>query len=79
MGAGDPAYISKIADFVDSRMQEVARRSNTRARDKVAILTALSLASELHEKSDNLDLVASEHGAGLDDLLNRLDMALNDN
>lgn len=76
---GDPTYVSKIADYVDSRMQEVAKRCNSRARDKVAILTALSLASELHEKSDDLDVATSEQGQNLDALLARLDTALLDN
>ena len=61
-GLDDPAYISKVADFVDARMQEIARQSRTRARDKVAILTALSLASELLEQSDKLEEVTSDSG-----------------
>jgi cell division protein ZapA len=76
-GSTDPAYISKIASLVDSRMQEVSRRANTQSREKVAILTALSLASELHEKQENLEHV-DQSNARLDNLLDELDTALND-
>ena len=75
-GLDDPAYISKVADFVDARMQEIARQSRTRARDKVAILTALSLASELLEQSDKLEEVTSDSGTSVDGLLAQLDRAL---
>lgn len=77
-GAGDPAHISKIADFVDSRMQEIARQSRIKARDKVAILAALSLASELLEKKESVSLSRREQEAKLSDLLNQLDAALTD-
>jgi cell division protein ZapA len=76
-GSTDPAYISKIAELVDSRMQDVSRRANTQSREKVAILTALSLASELYEKSENLAHV-DHSNARLDHLLDELDSALNE-
>jgi cell division protein ZapA len=75
-GSDDPAYISKVADFVDSRMQELARKSRTKARDKVAILTALSLASELLEQSDKYEQVSGESKSSMDGLLAQLDEAL---
>ena len=75
-GIDDPAYISRVADLVDSRMQNVARQSRSKARDKIAILTALSLASELLEQTDKLDLATSESSASLDTLVARLDEAL---
>jgi cell division protein ZapA len=75
-GLKDPAYISKVADFVDARMQEVARQSRAKARDKVAILTALSLASELMEQSNKIEEDASESSSSLDNLLARLDNAI---
>jgi cell division protein ZapA len=75
-GFGDPAYISRVADFVDARMQDIARQSRTNARDKIAILTALSLASELLEQSDKLERATSDNGASLDNLLKQLDSAL---
>jgi len=78
-GSVDPAHISKIADYVDSRMKDVARKSNIKAREKVAILTALSLASELQEKSVSLKENSKLNDSSLDALLLSLDAALVEN
>ncbi|MBD3258911.1 cell division protein ZapA [candidate division GN15 bacterium] len=77
-GSGDPAYISRIADLVDSRMQEVSERSQTKARDKVAILAALSLASELYEKSEKLKSMSDSSDTTIERVLTQLDQALVD-
>ena len=75
-GVDDPAYISRVADMVDSRMQVVARQSRSQARDKIAILTALSLASELLDKSATLDRATNDSSGTMDGLLAQLDNAL---
>ena len=78
IGAADPAHISRVADLVDTRMQEIALQSRTQARDKIAILTALSLASELIEQSGQVDKDGAQVGK-LDGLLYQLDKALDSN
>ena len=78
-GSGDPAHISKTADLVDSRMQEIARQSRSKAKDKVAILAAMSLASELLEKSDGLSSLEHNHEDRLAAILAQLDTVLTDN
>jgi cell division protein ZapA len=78
IGAADPAHISRVADLVDTRMQEIALQSRTQARDKIAILTALSLASELLEQSGQVDKDGAQIGK-LDGLLYQLDKALDSN
>ena len=78
-GIDDPAYISRVADLVDSRMQDVARQSRSNARDKIAILTALSLASELLEQSDRLQQASGASETSLDTMLAQLDEALSGN
>lgn len=75
-GVDDPAYISRVASYVDARMQEVARQSRSKARDKIAILTALSLASELLEYTEKLEQTSSKQNNSLDGLLAQLDRAL---
>ena len=75
-GVDDPTYISRVADLVDSRMQEVAHQSRSKARDKIAILTALSLASELLDQSDKLQQVTGKSESSLDNMLAKLDDAL---
>jgi cell division protein ZapA (FtsZ GTPase activity inhibitor) len=74
--SSDPADISRIADFVDTRMKELSKISRSKSRDKVAILTAMSLASELLEKSEDIDTLESDFSSRLDKLVNRLDEAL---
>ncbi|MEW5796413.1 MAG: cell division protein ZapA [Candidatus Zixiibacteriota bacterium] len=76
IGADDPAYISRVASLVDSRMQEVARQCRSQARDKIAILTALSLASELLERSEKLERATSTQSESLHGLLAQIDKAL---
>ncbi len=76
---GDSAEISKIAAYVDSRMNEVAGRSRSQARDKVAILTAMSLASELMDNSSGSADDQKVMSEGMDRLLVRLDQAISDN
>ncbi|MDX9858190.1 MAG: cell division protein ZapA [candidate division Zixibacteria bacterium] len=75
-GENDPKYISRIADLVDSRMKEVSKLSRSHARDKVAILAAMSIASELHEKGSALQVMEAGFQTRLDTLLGRLDEAL---
>ena len=75
-GFGDPAYISRVADFVNARMQEIASQSRTQARDKIAILTALSLASELLDQSEKIEESEAERSGSLEGLLKQLDSAL---
>ena len=75
-GVSDPSYISRIADFVDLRMRETAKGSRTAARDKVAILTAMSIASELYEKKDDSNNFSEQFNAQIEHLINRLDSVL---
>ena len=58
-GVYDDTYISKIADYVDSKMKSTAKESRIAARDKVAILAAMSITSELFEKKEELDRLKS--------------------
>ena len=76
IGNDDPAYINRVAEYVDTKMKEVASISRSKARDKLAILTALSIASELTERTEKLDLIEKQQGNILDNLLSRLDKAL---
>lgn len=48
--AGDiePAYVEQLAKYVDARMRQIARGTGAVDSVKVAVLTALSIADELH-------------------------------
>jgi len=45
-GEGDPDYLTELAQFVDSRMREVASQVSTVDPMKIAILAALNIADE---------------------------------
>ncbi len=77
-GVSDPAYISRIADYVDTKMREAAQNSRVVARDKVAILAAMSIASELHGEKENLQQSGVHFESQIDSMLERLDNALSD-
>ena len=68
--------MNQIARLVDERMGETARSTGVRARDKVAILTALSLASELLEVTEDQPTGDGSVSSRLDSVLTRLDKAL---
>jgi len=75
-GVPDPSYISHIAAYVDNKMNDIAKASRVKSRDKVAILATLSIASELHEKNDLLSRGSNEYEKQLDSIITRLDNAL---
>ncbi len=72
----DEARMNQIARLVDERMGETARSTGVRARDKVAILAALSLASELLEATEGQRSGDGPVSSRLDSVLTRLDKAL---
>lgn len=59
-GEGDPAYLTELARFVDTRMREIASEVSTVDPVKIAILAALNIADELHRQRD-----AEERAAGI--------------
>jgi cell division protein ZapA len=75
-GAGEADYVSHIAEYVDTKMNDIARTSRVKSRDKVAILATLSIASELHEKNEIISQGNQEYEAQLDSIMSRLDTAL---
>ncbi len=76
MGVSDSAHISQIAHYVDNKMNDIAKASRVKSRDKVAILATLSIASELHEKNEIINRGNKEYEAQLDSVMARLDDAL---
>ncbi len=48
-GGGDPTYLTDLASYVDSRMNQIADVTATVDSLKVAILTALNIADEYHQ------------------------------
>lgn len=75
-GYSDSEYITRIADYVDKRMQEVAKQTSQHARDRVAILAALSIASELDEHRQKLNESSTDIDARVSEAIARLDAVL---
>ncbi|HEX9222144.1 MAG TPA: cell division protein ZapA, partial [Candidatus Acidoferrales bacterium] len=44
----EEAYVQKLAGFVDNKMRDVAEATHTVDSLKVAVLSALAIADELH-------------------------------
>ena len=72
---GDSEYLTKLADFVDSRMREISSGTLTVDSRKVAILAALYIADELHQLQkihDQADEQLAARSAECSEMLDRL-------
>ena len=57
----DPAYILKLAEYVDSKMRAVAEATNTIDTARLAVLAALNIADEYHLLRKKLDGGATDY------------------
>src|ERR1043165_10034629 len=72
---GDTEYLTKLADFVDSRMREISSGTLTVDSLKVAILAALHIADELHrlkQTHEQADAQLATRSAECAEMLDRL-------
>ncbi len=67
-GELDPAYVQKLATYVDEKMQAIASATATIDTHKVAVLAALAIADELNAVQDELRNAQTTRGEH-DDLL----------
>jgi cell division protein ZapA len=51
----DPEYITKLAEYVDSKMRAVAEQTHTVDTARLAVLAALNIADEYHLLRRNND------------------------
>ncbi len=61
---GDPAYVEKLAAFVDEEMKDVSRASGAVDSLKVAVLAALNLADECFRLKDEAQGTQAASSAG---------------
>ena len=63
-GELDAKYVQRIAKYVDEKMQAIADATKTVDTQKVAVLTALAIADELHrmqrERNDREELLSEQ-------------------
>jgi cell division protein ZapA len=64
-GDDDTAHLRQLAALVDHKMREVAGRSGSVDRARIAILAALNLADELHR-------LRAERGGGSDSAVGKV-------
>src|SRR6266478_9862049 len=73
---GDSEYLTKLADFVDSRMREISSGTLTVDSLKVAILAALHIADELHRLKNMHEQADSQLAARSTECAEMLDRLL---
>ena len=49
-GTQDDEHIQMLADYVDSNMRSIAEKTQIIAFERIAILTALNIADEVHKQ-----------------------------
>ncbi len=72
---GDGEYIMRLAEYVDSKMREIAKGTLTVDSLKVAILSALHIADELHNlktEREKEDASLASRSAECAEMLDRL-------
>lgn len=75
-GQDDPAYIRELAALVDAKMKEVQKGTGTADAHRVAILTALTIADELHrlrEQHNALEKTTDKSLKRLQSLIEQVD------
>jgi cell division protein ZapA len=72
----DPDYISKLAEYVDSKMRAVAEQTHTVDTARLAVLAALNIADEYHLLRRNHDGGQVEYLKRAHHLANALDEVL---
>ena len=74
----DTEYITRLAQFVDTRMRSVAEQTSTIDSLRLAVLAALNIADEFHVLKKKYDLLAGEFNRRAGQLAGALDEVLKD-
>lgn len=74
----DPEYVQQLAEYVDTKMRQVASQTATVDSLRLAVLAALNIADELHMIRSKYDNVAVEYNQRTHHLQSALDSALDE-
>ena len=74
----DADYIMRLAEFVDTKMRNVAEQTSTIDSLRLAVLAALNIADEYHILKKKYDLLAGEYRQRAGALAGALDEVLKD-
>lgn len=58
-GGDDPAYVEKLASYVDEQMKDVSRTSGAVDSLRIAVLAALNIADERFRLAEEVDGAAA--------------------
>ena len=72
----DPAYIQKLAKYVDDRMNQIPIDATTQSMVRVAILAAFHIADELYREREDKEKAIKALDEQVATLMHRLDEAL---
>jgi cell division protein ZapA len=75
----DPEYILKLAEYVDSKMRQVAQATNTIDTVRLAVLAALNIADEYHLLRKKQDHGSNDYQKRAHLLASALDEVLEEN
>ncbi|MFZ0419246.1 MAG: cell division protein ZapA [Candidatus Sulfotelmatobacter sp.] len=75
----DPEYISKLAEYVDTKMRAVAEATNTIDTVRLAVLAALNIADEYHLLKRKQESGATDYQKRAHLLADALDEVLDQN
>ncbi len=74
----DPAYITKLGEYVDSKMRAVAEQTSTVDSLRLAVLAALNIADEYHILKKKYEAIAGDVNKRAANLAGALDEVLSD-
>jgi cell division protein ZapA len=69
-GQQDEEYIRTLASYVNSTMQNIATQTGIISLERIAILTALNIADEMHKERQRFDEYIQKLEQELQDVLN---------
>ena len=74
----DAEYVTRLAQFVDSKMRNVAEQTSTVDSLRLAVLAAINIADEYHILKKKYDLLAGEYNKRAGALAGALDEVIED-
>ncbi len=74
----DPEYITKLGEYVDSKMRAVAEQTSTVDSLRLAVLAALNIADEYHILKKKYEAIAGDVNKRAAHLAGALDEVLSD-
>jgi cell division protein ZapA len=73
--AGEPAHLREVASYVDAKMKEIEKGTGTVDPNRVAILTLLTIADELHRMRQRCSALEGETESAVTRLIELTDKA----